>query len=94
MLSDEELKARILWKLRRRGNIGGSHTSIDNLAKSFGLRDLGKKGNKRLLELAKELIKEGLIIPKPTHYGLEISLSSALMKETEDRIKKAGLPLD
>lgn len=75
MLSDDEIKAAILFKLHKRGNWGGSHTAFDNLKKGFKDTDLGKHGAKRTDKLAKELIRQGLIIPKPTHYGLQVSLN-------------------
>jgi len=75
MLSDEEIKASILSKLHKRGNWGGSHTAFDNLKKGFKDAELGKHGAKRVDKLAKELIRQGLIIPKPTHYGLQVSLN-------------------
>lgn len=74
MLSDGEIKATILFKLHKRGNWGGSHTASDNLKKGWKDSDLGKHGLKRVEKLAKELIREGLIISKPTHYGLQVSL--------------------
>ncbi len=75
MLSDEQIKATILFKLHKRGNWGGSHTAFDNLKKGWKDEDLSKHGVKRVEKLAKELIRRGLIIPKPTHYGLQVSLN-------------------
>ncbi len=75
MLSDEQVKATILLKLYKRGNWGGSHTDLDNLRKGWKTQDLGKRGLGRVEKLAKELVREGLIIPKPTHYGLQVSLN-------------------
>lgn len=75
MLSEDEIKATILFKLHKRGNWGGSHTAFDNPKKGFKDVELGKHGSKRVDKLAKELIREGLIITKPTHYGLQVSLN-------------------
>ncbi len=75
MLSDEEIKVTILFKLHKRGNWGGSHTAFDNLKKGFKDEDMGKQRAKIVDKLAKELIRQGLIIIKPTHYGLQISLN-------------------
>lgn len=75
MLSDEEIKATILFKLHKRGNWGASHTAFDNIKKGFKDTELGKHAVKRVDKLAKELIRQGLIIPKPTHYGLQVSLN-------------------
>jgi hypothetical protein len=46
MLSDEEIKATVLFKLHKRGNWGGSHTAFDNLKKGFKDVELGKHGTK------------------------------------------------
>ena len=75
MLSDDQIKAMILFKLYRRGNWGGSHTAFDNLKKGWKQEDLGKNGLKRIEKLARELIRQGLIIPKPTDYGPQVSLN-------------------
>lgn len=75
MLSDDEIKATILLKLHKRGNWGASHTAFDNLRKAFKDTDLGKHGAKRVQKHARELIREGWIIPKPTSYGLQVSLN-------------------
>jgi hypothetical protein len=75
MISDEEIKVAVLIKLYKRGNWGGSHTSFDNLKKGFKEKELGKNGLKRVDEMGNELIKDGLLIAKPTHYGLQVSLN-------------------
>jgi hypothetical protein len=75
MLSDDEIKATILFKLHKRGNWGGSHTAFENLKKGFKESDLGKGGLKRVDKNAGELMRSGLIIQKPTHYGLQVSLN-------------------
>ncbi|TLY00825.1 MAG: hypothetical protein E6K90_02485 [Thaumarchaeota archaeon] len=75
MLSDDEVSATILLKLHKRGNWGASHTAFDNLHKGFKDADLGKHGARRIDKLARELIRHGWIIPKPTSYGLQVSLN-------------------
>jgi hypothetical protein len=75
MLCDDEIKATILFKLHKRGNWGASHTAFDNLHKGFKEADMGKQGIKRAETIAKDLIREGWIIPKPTSYGLQIALN-------------------
>ena len=66
MLSDDETRALILFKLHKRGNWGASHTAFDNLQKGFKDSDLGRLGSKRINKLGKDLIRQGWIIPKPT----------------------------
>ena len=75
MLSDDQIKATVLFKLHKRGNWGASHTAFDNLKKGFKDEDLGKHAAKRVDKLAKELVRQGWIVTKPTHYGLQVSLN-------------------
>lgn len=75
MLSDDQVKATILFKLHKRGNWGASHTAFDNLKKGFKDEDLGKYAAKRVDEMARELVRQGWIITKPTHYGHQVSLN-------------------
>ena len=88
MFSDEQVKARILLKLAKRGKWGGAHTSLDNLKKGWNDRDLGKHGIKKVQEISRELIRKGFVISKPTSYGMEISLNSKRSTEIEQIIKK------
>ncbi len=82
MVSDFELKAMILHKLAKKRKWGESHTAFENVAKGVPSHFRG-----RLKELAQELIKEGFIIPKPTSYGLQISLNVARADDIKDRIR-------
>jgi len=75
MITDEQIKAVILLKLYKRGNWGGSHTAFDNLKKGFKAKELGKGDLKRVDDMGKKLIREGLLLAKPTHYGLQASLN-------------------
>jgi len=82
-ISEEVIKARILYHLRRKKVIGGVHTHFDTLKRGFPTH-LGKDINK----IAKELIKEGFLITKPTSYGLQVSLNKLRIKEIEEIIKR------
>jgi len=75
MITDDQIKSAILLKLYKRGNWGESHTAFDNLKKGFKEKELGKGGLKRVDNIGKELMREGLLIAKPTHYGLQVSLN-------------------
>jgi len=80
---ENKIKATILYHLRRKRVIGGVHTHFDTLRRGFPSH-LGKDINK----IAKELIKEGWILRKPTPYGLQVSLNKNKLKEIEEFIKK------
>jgi hypothetical protein len=75
MITDDQIKAAILLKLYKRGNWGESHIAFDNLKKGFKEKELGKGGLKRVDNVGRELVREGLLIAKPTHYGLQVSLN-------------------
>lgn len=75
MLTEDQIKASILFKLHKRGNWGASHTAFENIKKGFSERDFGKRGAKAADKVAKDLIRDGLMIAKPTHYGMQISLN-------------------
>lgn len=83
MLSDEEIKTRLIRKLYRHGKWGASHTSFENLKKGFTQRDTGKQGSKKVDKMGNELIKEGLILSKPTGYGLEVSLNPKMIDQVK-----------
>lgn len=88
MISDEQIRAYILMKLVRKGKWGGAHTSFDNVKKWIHEKDLGKQGMRRVKNVARDLIRDGLVISKPTHYGLEISLNPKKSFEIDKIIKK------
>ena len=80
---EDEIKATILYHLRRKKIIGNVHTHFDTLKKGFPSH-LGKDIEK----IAKQLIKDGLIITKPASYGLQVSLNKEKLKEIEEFILK------
>lgn len=75
----EEIEHTLLRKLAYMGKWGGSHTSFDNLPKGFP-----KHLREDVKIAAKELIKRGMLLSKPTSYGLEVSLNVKMKKEIED----------
>jgi len=72
----------VLRKMYHYGYIGGRHTSIDNLQKSFAKHDRGEVKNS-----VKELIKVGYITPKSTGHGQHCSLNPYMIKEIEELIE-------
>ncbi|MAG45808.1 MAG: hypothetical protein CMH63_03495 [Nanoarchaeota archaeon] len=81
--NEDQIKATLLYNLRRRKVIGNVHTHFDTLKKGFPSH-LGKNIDK----LAKQPIKKGLIITKPASYGLQVSLNKNRLKEIEALILK------
>jgi len=78
------IKAEILKKLRRRDNWGNSHTAFDDLPRGF---PKNLRGNVK--DLADDLIKEGLLLEKPTGYGRHVSLNPRRKAEIDGIIKEA-----
>jgi len=69
-------KKIILRKLFRRRVIGGKHTAIEHLTKGLPKHVVGEAKN-----AVEDLIKEGLILSKPTGYGLHVSLNPEKIDE-------------
>ena len=82
-VSDEEIKSHILFKLHWKKYWGGRHTAIESVKKGIP-KHLGG----RYINMAKELIKEGVLLSKPTAYGLQISLNPNLREEIVERAEK------
>ena len=71
-----DLKRVILRKLFRRRIIGGKHTAFEHVTSGIPNHLAGDAKH-----AADELIKEGLILTKPTSYGLQISLNPERIDE-------------
>lgn len=72
------MKGFIVKKLFHHGYIGGKHTDIENLKKGLPSH---VKGN--IKKTAQELIKEDILISKPTSYGLHVSLNPRKKEKIE-----------
>lgn len=83
MSEEEDIKRFILRKLVRHRIWMHKHTSIHNLQK--GLPDY-LRSRKEVRKVIEELLKEKLILSKPTNYGLEVFLNIEKKKEIEDFI--------
>jgi hypothetical protein len=73
---DEELEKDLLKKMFHHKLIGEKHTSINNLQKGFPKHIRGE-----VKEATKSLIRKGFIVPKPTSYGLEVSINTGKLEE-------------
>jgi len=88
MDNESAIKARLLFSLARKRKWGESHTAYENIFKAFRSEAFGKEGMKYAKGLAEELVREGFIIKKPTHYGLQISLNPRMAQEIKQMIKE------
>ncbi|MCX6821787.1 MAG: hypothetical protein NTW30_03335 [Candidatus Aenigmarchaeota archaeon] len=88
MQTDAEIKDLILHKLFMRRCWGAKHTSFENLDRGFKPQELGKKGYKRIMDMGKDLIRENLLLSKPTYYGLEVSLNPKQKDIILNKIKR------
>ncbi len=79
------IKKLILRKLVRQRRWMHKHTSIHNLPKGLPQNLRGKREVKKVIN---DLLKKGLLLSKPTHYGLEISLNIKKKKQIEEFIEK------
>ena len=78
MSQKEDIKRALIRKLVYMGKWEGNHTSFDNLPKGFPKHLRGE-----VKKVAKELIKTGLLLSKPTSYGVQVSLNVKLKEEIE-----------
>lgn len=60
------------------------HTNINNLPKGLSNALRVSREVKNAIE---ELLKEQILLSKPTHYGLEVSLNPKRKKEIEDLVE-------
>ena len=81
-MEKEQFKGFNVKKLFHHGYIGGRHTDIENLGKGLPSHVKGD-----VKEAAKELIKEEILIPKPTSYGLHVSLNSHRKEEIDKYLR-------
>ena len=74
------IKKFIVRKLYRKRMWLHKHTNIHNLPKGLSNELRASREVKNAVE---ELIKEQILLSKPTHYGLEVSLNPKKIKEIE-----------
>ncbi|MBI2084235.1 MAG: hypothetical protein HYT70_01295 [Candidatus Aenigmarchaeota archaeon] len=87
MSFDEEIQAVIIHQLFRKQKWMANHIAYDKI-KKWVVAGLRGKNGKETDHGLKQLIKENLIIPKPTNYGLQISLNIEFKEEIDRRMKK------
>ena len=78
------IRGFILRKLVRHRIWMHKHTSIHNLPK--GLPDY-LRSKKEVKDVVKDLLKAGILLSKPTNYGLEVSLNIHKKREIEEFIR-------
>lgn len=75
------IKKIIVRKLWRKRMWLHKHTNIHNLPKGLSNELRFSKHIKKAID---ELLKEQILLSKPTHYGLEVSLNPQKIKEIEE----------
>jgi len=83
MMEEDIIKGRLLLHLRKKNVIGAKHTHYDTLKFGFP-KHLGKE----IENVAKDLIRKGWLVAKPTGYGLQVSLSKDKIKDIDEFIRK------
>jgi len=68
------IQIKIIWRLSRRSKYGGSHTAMENALKGFPSH-LGRD----VREAFYGLVKLGLVVLRPTGYGMQVSLNKELI---------------
>lgn len=75
------IKKFIVRKLYRKKMWLHKHTNINNLPKGLSNRLRVSKEIKKAID---ELLKDQILLSKPTHYGLEVSLNPRKATEIEE----------
>ena len=88
MDNDKLTAARILFALARKKKWGESHTAYENMFRQFRSQPMGKEGLKHATNIAAILTRNGFILKKPTHYGLQVSLNTRKAQEIKQLIKE------
>lgn len=81
MLTDGQIKGKILHKLTRKGKFEHSHTALDNLQKGFSPEIRG-----RAKDMAEDLIREGILHLKKTSYGKQVSVNVEMKEKIMEYI--------
>jgi len=77
------VEKKILEKMFYDRLIGARHTSADNIPKGFPKHLRGE-----VRKALRRLIRKGLVVAKPTSYGLEVSLNPKRLKEIIEIISR------
>ncbi len=86
-MNSDEIQANILHQLFRKQKWMANHIAYDKI-KKWVVAGLRGKNGKETNGCLKQLIRENLIIMKPTSYGLQISLNIESREEILKRIKQ------
>ena len=87
-MDNEQIAAKLLFALARNRKWGESHTAYEHMFKYMKSEILGKEGLKLAKNIAEDLFRQGYVIKKPTHYGLQVSLNPKMSKPIKELIKK------
>ena len=66
----EQIKFKVLWHLYTCGYFGKRHTPIESLKRGLPAHLKGEA-----VKVARDLIREGLLIAKKTAHGLDVSIN-------------------
>ncbi|PDM26184.1 hypothetical protein CP083_05190 [Candidatus Bathyarchaeota archaeon B24-2] len=77
------VEKKILEKMFYDRLIGARHTSADNIPKGFPKHLRGE-----VRKALRSLIRKGLVVAKPTSYGLEVSLNPKRLEEIIEVISR------
>jgi len=86
-MDNEQIQARLLFALARHRKWGESHTAYEHMLRQFKTEAMGKAALKSVGKLAEDLFRVGLVLKKPTHYGLQVSLNPHKAQEIKKIIK-------
>lgn len=87
-MDNEFIRAKLLFALARKRKWGESHTAYEHMLRQFRSEAFGRDGMKFAIKISEELMREGFILKKPTHYGLQVSLNPRMAQDIKKLIKE------
>lgn len=79
----EQVKFKILWHLYTHGYFGKRRTPIESLKRGLPSHLKGEA-----IDVARELIREGLLMAKKTAHGIDVSINPKRAKEVREFLEK------
>jgi len=79
----ERVKFKILWHLYTHGYFGKKHTPIESLKRGLPSHLKGEA-----IKVARDLIREGLLVAKKTAHGIDVSINPRRAREVKEFLEK------
>jgi len=79
----ERVKFKVLWYLYTHGYFGERHTPIESLKRGLPSHLKGEA-----IKVARDLIREGMLIAKKTAHGMDVSINPRRAREVREFLER------